>query len=122
MRLLENVVGVVAGQSAAKCAAILARIAGSGRGPAAAPRLSAACAGLRVPGMTQVTAGSARIHLSENWAQLSQPMSLTQSGRATPLVRRNSAPSANGRFTITAVRVSAATRIRRDDASGSTSE
>jgi len=47
-----------------KYADILRRIVWSGSEPAAAPRLSAPCLGLRVPGVTQVTAGCARIHFT----------------------------------------------------------
>src|SRR5512144_1301909 len=51
-----------------KWLAILRRIAASGSGPTAARRLSATWAGLRVPGMMHVTAGSPAIHLRKNWA------------------------------------------------------
>src|SRR5262249_34894894 len=68
--------------SDAKCDAMRARVAASGTWPVAAARLSATCAGFRVPGITHVTAGSPRIHFSENCAQLAQPISFAQSGSA----------------------------------------
>src|SRR5207247_1407087 len=98
------------------------RIASSGSGPEAAPRLSATCLGLRVPGIAQVTEGCPRIHLRKNWAQLAQPISFAQSGTGLSLTRRNIAPSAKGRLTITAVRLSAATASNRRSASGSARE
>jgi len=98
------------------------RIAASGSAPAIAPRLSAACRGLRVPGIAQVTAGCARIHLRKYCAQLAHPAACAHSGTAFPFTRPNIAPSANGRFTITATRASAAAPSRRASACGSASE
>src|SRR5262249_53355218 len=94
------------------------RIASSGRGPEAAARFSTTCLALRVPGITQVTAGWARIHLRKNCAQLALPVSCAQSGRGRPFTRANMPPSAKGRFTRTAVPLSAAARRSRRSAPG----
>src|SRR5262249_46771271 len=80
------------GQTARICAAIRSRIAGAGRRPSAALRLSARCWGRLVPGMTHVTDGSARIHLRKNCAQLSQSNSAAHGGTPWARTRWKSPP------------------------------
>src|SRR5262249_37991492 len=98
------------------------RIEASGSGPVPACRLSTTCAARDVPGIAQVTAGCESIHLRKNCAQLEHSISAAHGGSSLPLTRRNSAPSANGRLTITATPSSAHAGSSRSAASGSASE
>src|SRR5260221_7665653 len=88
-------------QTESKYSVIRLRIAASGIGPWPAARLSRMCSALAVPGMAQVTAGWLTIHLRKYWAQLAIPSSAAQGGSGLPLVRRENAPSANGRVVVT---------------------
>jgi len=95
------------------------RIFLSGRRPIPARILSTRCFGFRVAGMVQVTAGWERINFNRNWPQLSQSNSAAQAGGWLPRARNflNNRALWNGRFTSTAVPVSAARGNRHFSAS-----
>ncbi len=62
-------------QGLSNAAAIFARCAASGIAPEPAAMFSSRCAGLRVPGITQVTAGCETIHFNANSAHDVAPIS-----------------------------------------------
>src|SRR2546425_225326 len=73
------------------------RIAGSGSAPTPAFILSTRCWGWLVAGITQGTAGWARIHFRKNWAQLPQSNSAAPDGSGRPRTPPNRPPSQKGR-------------------------
>jgi cardiolipin synthase len=103
----------------ARYSAILARCCASGNRPRPAARLSCRCCTLLVAGMTQVTAGWARMNLRKNCAQLAQSNSATHSGSGLPRTCENSEALAKGRLMMTAMPRSCASGNRRFSASRS---
>src|SRR5215472_16846642 len=113
---------VEAQRSVSKNATIRCRCAASGRRPWPAPRLSAICWGLLVPGITAVTASLPRRYLRKNWPQLAASKSAAHSGSLCPRTARKSRLRANGRSVNTAAPASAAAGITRFSAARSASE
>src|SRR5438309_4895295 len=109
-------------QRDATIAPMRSRVASSGSEPTPAVMLSTRCSSRLVAGITQVTAGWARIHLRKNCAQLWQPNAAVHAGSAWPRTRWKSPPSENGRFTRTAMPRSRASGRMRRSASRSPSE
>ena len=75
------------------------------------------CSGLPVAGMTQVTAGSARMYFRNSCAQLVQSNSAAHSGTGFPRTRRNMPPVSKGWLTIVATWRAAAVGNSRVSAS-----
>src|SRR5574340_1493538 len=74
---------------------------------------------MRVPGITQVTAGCDRMYLRKNCAQLAQSNSCAHGGSGLPLTLPNRPACENGRLTSTAVPLSAHSGSSRASASRS---
>ena len=94
----------------------------SGRVPTPAAMLSVKCCTLLVAGMAQVTVGCEITNFNKNCAQLAQAISLAHGGRGLLRSLLNMPPAANGRFTRTAMRLSAARGKSRRSASRSAME
>src|SRR5215203_1699208 len=77
---------------------ILFRKDWSGSESGAALKLSFACAGFEVAGMTQVTAGLDTINFKKNSLQLFIPYSFAHEGNSLPLTLLNNLPSPKGRL------------------------
>src|SRR5690606_16857215 len=82
---------------------IRARVRSSGSSPNAARAFSSMWRGLVVSVSTHVTSGFARMYFSENWAQLSQPISVAHPGSGRPSRRRKYTPFMNGRLMSAAI-------------------
>jgi len=92
----------IAQRRPSKKATIRARCAASGRRPLPAPRLSAMCSRLPVPGITEVTASLARRYLRKNWPEVAASKSAAHPGNFCPRTTRKSRLRAKGRSANTA--------------------
>jgi Family of unknown function (DUF5681) len=113
---------VDAQRRASKNATIRARCAASGSRPLPAPRLSAICCALLVPGITAVTASLPSRYLRKNWPQLAASKSAAHSGSLCPRTAPKSRLWSKGISVNTAAPTSTAAGIIRFSAARSPSE